>query len=183
MKIFECIQAHSKIRQSTISDMRVRNYGFLNRDKIIYYIKEENENFGFFAMYRYWVEYLYFADICGYTPVICAGNQFAYKEKNIINKTTNSFEYFFLQPGAVSLHEAKHSNKVVMSDIMHREMIELVLTGKTNNYKYNNRYLFMMAHIVKKYMRFNEITNNYIFESLKKLEFGESKILGVHIQV
>ena len=37
--------------------------GNKNKGKIVYLIEEDNENLGFFAMYRRWIEYLYFAHI------------------------------------------------------------------------------------------------------------------------
>lgn len=162
--------------------LRQRHYGPANLEKTIYYIEEDNESLGFFAMYRCWLEYLYFADICGYTPVICAGNHFAYREEQAINKTTNPFEYYFLQPAAVSLKEVKISNKVIRADIVHRKMVELIFTGKVCNYKYNKRYLYMMGHIVNKYMKFNDCTENYINESWQTLNFGTERVLGVHIR-
>lgn len=162
--------------------LRQRHYGPANLEKTIYYIEEDNASLGFFAMYRYWLEYLYFADICGYTPVIHAGNNFTYREKKPVNKTTNPFEYYFLQPATISIKEAKISSKVIQSDIVHRKMVELIFTGKVCNYKYNNRYLYMMGHIVKKYIKFNDYTKRYISKSVEKLGFSNERVLGVHIR-
>lgn len=159
-----------------------RHYGFANQDKILYYIEEDNKNLGFFAMYRYWLEYLYFAEVCGYTPVVSAGEHFAYKEKNPIYETTNPFEYYFVQPAAIDIREAKRSSKVIISDAVHRRMVELVLTGRENHYKYNKRYLTMMGHIVKKYMIFNDATKDYIDKGLEQLGFDNNKTLGIHIR-
>lgn len=161
---------------------KYKHYGPANREKILYYIEENSTDLGFFAMYRYWLEYLYFADICGYTPVICADDNFPYKEDKPLYGTTNPFEYYFVQPSAISPKEAKHSNKVILSDIVHRNMVELVFTGKTSHYKYNSRYLYMMGHIVGKYMMFNHKTKEYIESSLKKINFENGKILGIHVR-
>lgn len=161
---------------------KYKHYGSANRDKVLYYIEENSINLGFFAMYRYWLEYLYFADICGYTPVICADDHFTYKEDRPLYGTANSFEYYFVQPSAISPEEAKRSNRVILSDAVHRKMVELVLTGKTSHYKYNSRYLHMMGHIAGKYMTFNHMTKEYIEDSLKKLDFGKGKILGIHVR-
>lgn len=170
-----------KKRQETdLFRQKQRHYGYANRDKTLYYIEEDNRNLGFFAMYRYWLEYLYFADVCGYTPVIYAGDQFAYGEGNKIGKTCNPFEYYFEQPAGIGLHEAKSSNKVILSDPVHRKMVELIFTGETNNYKYNKMYLYAMGQIVKKYLRFNKETEDYIRTGLKKIDITNNEILGVH---
>lgn len=169
-----------KGEETDLFRQKPRHYGQANRDKTLYYIEENNKNLGFFAMYRYWLEYLYFADICGYTPLICAGDKFAYREKNRIGKTDNPFEYYFEQPAGVNPYEAKLSNRVILSDTMHREMVELIFTGKTNNYKYNKMYLYTMGKMVKKYLKFSNETKKYIDINLKKIGIDNSKVLGVH---
>lgn len=157
-------------------------YGKENKDKTIYYICEDNGKLGFFAMYRYWLEYLYFADICGYVPVIYAGHRFAYREENHAAGMGNPFEYYFVQPSGVELHEIKNSYRVVISNLLHREIVELVYTGKYNEYWYTQDYLRIMGSIVKKYVRFNNITWKYICNGLEKLKIQNNKILGIHIR-
>lgn len=159
-----------------------RHYGIANPDKTIFYIKEDNENVGFFAMYRYWLEYIYFADICGYVPVVHAGEHFAYKEKKPVNKTKNAFEYFFKQPTKIGIASMRMSCNVVHSELLHREMVEMVLTGKICHYKYNRQYLYMMARIVKKYIHFNDNTKLYIENAIKELGIESEKVLGIHIR-
>lgn len=171
-----------KCVEEDILQVKINHYGVLNQKKIIYFIAEDNKNLGFFAMYRYWLEYLYFADICGYIPVIHSGPDFSYKEKNKVNGTNNPFEYYFKQPGAISVQSAKISRNVVNADSIHRQMVELIFTGKHSNYKVNRRYMNMMAHIVSKYIQFNEFTWEYILSGIKQLNFDEEKILGVHIR-
>lgn len=159
-----------------------QKYGRENRDKIIYYICEDNANMGFFAMYRSWLEYLYFSDICGYVPAIYAGRHFAYKEENHALGTRNPFEYYFVQPAGLGLHEVKNSYKVVTSNLLHREIVELVYTGKYGEYWYTQDYLRTMGNIVNKYVRFNEVTWKYICNGLEKLNIQNNKVLGAHIR-
>lgn len=161
---------------------KIVKYGAANKDKFVYYIEEECKDAGFFAMYRRWLEYLYFSDICGYTPVINAGSDFLYKEKKAINNLTNPFEYYFMQPMDIGVREAKHSHNVILSRNIDREMVELVLTGKRNHYKFNSRYLCMMAHIVRKYIKFNNNTWDYINEGMYRLDFTKERMLGIHIR-
>lgn len=160
----------------------LKRCGNENKDKIIYYIDEDGENLGFFAMYRAWLEYLYFADVCGYTPVIRAGKNFPYWENMLVHGTGNPFEYYFDQPAAIQIQEAKKSNKVIISDLVHRQMVELVLTGKNSHYKYTNRYMDEMAQIVKKYIRFNNYTMKYINKGMGLADFEKEKILGIHVR-
>ena len=168
--------------EKDILQVKINHYGVLNPKRVIYFIAEDNKDLGFFAMYRYWIEYLYFADICDYLPVIRSGPNFPYQEKGKVNGTNNPFEYYFIQPASVSVQNAKISRNVVNADAVHRQMVELILTGKHSNYKVNKRYMSMMAYIVNKYMRFNEITWEYISNGLKELNIVGEKILGVHIR-
>lgn len=156
--------------------------GSLNFDKTIYYINEENGDLGFFAMYRYWLEYLYFADVCGYIPVIDVGKDFAYYDNSLIMNTKNVFEYYFIQPTSINVTEAKHSSKVIFSDIIHRQMVELIFTGKRSHYDCSLRYLQFMGYIARKYLKYNVATQNYIDRGIAELGFKEQKVVGVHIR-
>ena len=159
-----------------------RCFGKKNKDKLIYYICEDNGDLGFFAMYRYWAEYLYFADICNYFPVIFAGNSFAYREEKSIHGTKNPFEYYFLQPSRIELNQVNLSNKVIYSNLSHRKIVELVFTGKISNYMYTQKYMETMSEIVKKSFKFNKFTWKFISDSIEKIDLHNKKILGVHIR-
>ncbi len=185
MKCLETLLSDHNRKKQDIFCREIIHYGTANKDKILYYIKDHDKNvknLGFFAMYRRWLEYIYFADICGYTPVICADSRFAYREWQAVHGTTNPFEYYFMQPAKIGLQEAKRSDKVVMSDNLHREMVELVLTGELGSYKYTNRYLYMLAHGAKKYIKPNQYTQAYIDEGLKRIDFEKEKMLGIHMR-
>lgn len=159
-----------------------KHFGLNNKGKTIYYICENNGALGFFAMYRYWLEYLYFADICGYSPVISAGNKFAYKEEKRVLGKSNPFEYYFYQPAEIGLKQAKLSYHVICSHILHRIIVELVYTGRYCDYLYNYNYLQAMSKIVKKHIKFNAVTRQFITSGLNKLDFKDKKIIGVHVR-
>lgn len=161
--------------------LKQKCYGLCNKDKIIYYINENNEKLGFFATYRHIIEFLYFADICGYTPVVNIGKNCAYYEDTIL-RTNNVFEYYFEQPSDITINEVGHSNKVITSDNIHREMVELIFTGKRGQYDYNKRYKYFMSKIVSKYLKFNYTTQKFLDYGLQMLEFGQGQVLGIHIR-
>lgn len=173
---------NKKTDETDMFQLTLRHYGLSNRDKILYYICEESSDLGFFAMYRYWLEYLYFADICGYTPVIMVGKSFAYYDTMIDLELNNVFEYYFKQPSNIDVNEVKRSNKVIFSNVIHRQMVELVLTGKKSHYDCNINYLRLMSKMVNKYLVFNTKTETFINENIDKLQIAEKKILGIHIR-
>ena len=182
MEIFRQFMKQNKIGKTELFHLDVKHYGSFNRDTMLYCIYEDGINLGFFAMYRHWLEYLYFADICGYTPVIRAGKNFEYQEEHAIGGTKNAFEYFFKQPSAVKVQDVKYSYKVMWSSPVHREMVELVYTGKMDHYGYTEKYMREMGEIVRKYVAFNERTSNYVNEGMSKIGIGDGKALGIHIR-
>ena len=182
MKNLQQLIQQKKMGNTDLFQINTKHYGSANHDKTLYCIYETGRNLGFFAMYRHWLEYLYFADICGYTPIICAGKDFVYREENVVAGTHNAFEYFFEQPSEVKVREVKHSNKVIFSNPVHREMVELIYTGKMNHYSYTAKYLQAMSEIVRKYLLFNNHTLSYIEQSIKKIGVKVEKVLGVHVR-
>lgn len=181
-KIFKNLMCRKEKDQIDFFQLQRKHYGFSNADKILYYINETDCTLGFFAMYRCWLEYLYFAHICGFVPVIEVGADFAYAEDKKIAGTKNSFEYYFQQPSSISVQEAMHSRRVVRSDVIHRQMVELVLTGKMFHYDCNLRYMYLMAEVIRDYLKFNCETQDYINTGMKKLGIGKIKMLGVHVR-
>lgn len=148
----------------------------------VYLIEEDNKDLGFCAMYRAWLEYIYLADVCGIIPVVQAGKHFAYREDIKMYGTVNAFEYYFVQPMSIGVGEAGKKRNVLHSQVFHREMVELVLTGAHGHYRYTKRYMHDMARIARKYIRLNERTQQYVEEGIVKLGIENVKVLGIHIR-
>lgn len=161
---------------------QLRNCSIKTNGTAVYFIEEDNGDLGFCAMYRAWLEYIYLADVCGMIPVIWAGNHFAYREDKRINGTKNAFEYYFSQPASIGVREAVRKRNVLRSRVFHREMVEIVFTGKCAHYGYTKRYMLEMARIVRKYISFNERTQQYVAAGIEKLGIEDTKVLGVHIR-
>lgn len=100
----------------------------------------------------------------------------------MINGTRNAFEYYFVQPTSIGVKEAGRKRNVLHSRVFHREMVELVLTGKCAHYGYTKRYMHEMARIIRKYINFNEQTQQFVNAGIESLGIGETKVLGVHIR-
>lgn len=181
MKLLQSLY-FTKKQDDNLFKIKQRRFGLANKNKIIYLVEENNGDYGFFAMYRRWIEYLYFAQICGYTPVIRAGSDFIYQETLENRNGNDAFEYYFEQPSEISLEEVCRSYRVVFSEVRHRQMVEYVFLGKYDCYYYNKHYLNIMSKIVGKYIRFNSETWSYINSGIKLLNIKEAKVLGVHIR-
>lgn len=161
-------------------NIKINHYGSYLKDKIIYFITINDFNCGFFAIHRKLLEYLYFADICGYIPVIQYGNDFLYAEGHKINGTSNPYEYYFMQP-SIQVKDIKKCHNVILSNNMHSDMVSLILNGKYGVYDANPRYINQMARISRKYVKLNSIVDSYISKELSRL-IGKENVLGVHVR-
>ena len=146
---------------------------------ILYYISSGKKGRGFFAEYRRILDYLYFADLWGFTPYIEWNKQFSYSEDELINGVDNPFEYYFKQP-CVTKDECLNYKYFVNS----RECeLELAASLKPRNgYAISNEYIDVMARIAKKYIRLNSFTYNYLSEEITRI-LNNKKTLGVHVRL
>lgn len=156
-------------------------YGKLNKGKTLYYIEPCIKGGGFFANYRYLLMALIFADRCDYIPVVDFRKNFEYKEERPVYGTDNPFEYYFKQPGGISIKEAKNSCSVVNYHSIHCEMVELLLNGSLEFYHINEDFINAAAHVQKKYIELREETKNYINHNIS-VKLQNKKTLGVHVR-
>ena len=166
-------------------NINVRHLGELNKDKIIYHIKAGDNTLGFFAMYRFMLESLYFADVCGMVPVVEYSSESPYAEKSMINGTLNPYEYYFCQPADITVEQAKSSANVANSIFAHNMMIQMVFNGRIglndNTYGTTELYLKELARVQKKYIRLNTATSVYVNQGIDAV-IGKEKVLGVHVR-
>ena len=164
----------------------IRSYGEENPGKTILFI-EINAMMGY--AYRYMLYALLEAERLGFTPVIRFNEECAYLEDHPINGTRNPFEYYFQQPGEVSLEEVYESKRVFAFSVAHLSRIERDL-GNLNpetpvGYIVTEPYLNELALVARKYIRLNEVTRKMFAESMEKLfpvDIRAKRILGIHVR-
>ncbi|MBR2336561.1 MAG: hypothetical protein IKA61_01255 [Clostridia bacterium] len=159
--------------------LRVVQLGQENQGKMIYIAKTMGCD-GFFAELRFLLNELYFADRLGLVPVLTMSENSSYAEKEPINGTTNPFEYYFLQPTEVTLESAKNSFAVVEHNWIQRDFIKKSL-GFKSGYAPTEEYFEVIANLMKKYLRFNEDTENKVCKVAKEL-LEDKRTLGIHIR-
>lgn len=164
-----------------IFEIKLKRYGLLNPDKTIYYIELGDDSLGFFAVHRFLLEALYFADICGMVPVVKYKKNFLYAEELEKFVRKNPFEYYYKQPCNIGCKEAKMSQKVVIAEDIHLNMVRFIYTGKKGTYDINANYLNNLARIQRKYIRLNEDVEKYVNDGVNSL-IRNQKVLGVHIR-
>ena len=111
-----------------------KSYGSKNPDDIFYIIRRTPPGAGLFSNYLLVVMHLYYAEQFGYKPIIDWKNYSNfYKEKNSINGTKNSWEYYFKQPIDTSLNEVYKSKNVILSSSNVSNILESSFSMKDLN--------------------------------------------------
>tara|TARA_B100001287_G_scaffold275992_1_gene285335 strand:- start:2055 stop:3113 length:1059 start_codon:yes stop_codon:yes gene_type:complete len=93
-----------------------KNFGNKNPNTTFYIIRRTPPGAGLFSNFLLVLMHLYYAEQYGYESIIdwkYYSNY--YKEKNEINNTTNSWEYYFNQPTDTPLEEVYKSKNVILS--------------------------------------------------------------------
>ena len=111
------------INSSKKDGFDVCEFGSLNPEKIFYVIKRSSHA-GIFSYLSFVLNHLVVAKRNNFIPVVDMCNYVSpYNEKNKINNTENSWEYFFNQVSSNNIDEVYKSKNVILSrDDYHAEM-------------------------------------------------------------
>ncbi len=149
-------------------------------DKVVYHIAQGATHSGFFADYNRMLDLLYFADYYGMIPVVEYDKECSYAEEHPVNGTRNPFEYYFAQPGGISLEEAMKYSVRLCS-----RKENTALAGTWNNggsyYRLSEEYIVQLGRMTEKYISLNEYTKKKIFGDIENL-LGQKKCIGVHVR-
>ena len=163
-----------KIRKkfSTKTKFLLKKFGNKNPKKIFYVIKvDKNGGGGLFSNVLFVLNHLKICERHNFIPVIDMENfPTRYNEKNKINNSYNSWEYYFEKVSKFSLNEVYSSNNVILTDgFINDEMATNYKTGE-DFYKLFNKYI--------------KIRKKFLINSIKfsKKHFKGKKVLAVHFR-
>ena len=146
--------------------------------QIAYYIRSGNSFSGFCAEFRRTLDALFFADYYGFIPVIEYNQEYIYAESVPVNGTNNPFEYYFQQPGSITVQEINNYRFVSFKD-EHRDLAK-ALYHLPNAYELSEDYIREMGNTIKKYIKLNSDVENFINESIAQIGLNNRCIIGVH---
>ena len=150
-----------------------KRYGKLHEDKTFYVIRRPSPGGGLFSNFQWVLGHIIYAVEKNYIPVVDMQNyKTYYNEKEPINGTENSWEYYFKQPTSFTLKDAYKAQNTILAEMKFPSSIIPVF------FETNEQIDFFSTWIAK-YMQFNEITKKYIEESKQELFNGKKNILGV----
>ena len=167
-----------KATQTDSMVMRCECYGDDNPDKNLYYIEMGDKNNGFFAEYHKLLKFLYYADRFRFTPVVKYTGDFLYSEDHKVNGSDNPFEYYFLQPGGVSVDSLKISRNVFLAEYVHTQIPE-IKDSKDNDYEVSPEYIDIMGGIAGKYIRLNDTVRETVDRASETMGVN-CRTVGVH---
>jgi hypothetical protein len=159
---------------------RIAKFGSLNPDKIFYVIKRY-PGAGLFSNLTFVINHLKISEQFGFIPVVDMQNFPSwYNEKNKVNNTYNSWEYYFNQLSDYTLEEVYNSQKVIICDnIYHTNFSRLIFEDK-DLIKLGKKYIKINSNILKKHdIYFNKYLRGKKFLSVY-LRGGEFKTIPNH---
>lgn len=179
--------ATKKLLYDYFTRERTKRFGNENPGKTIYIIRGYDYNSRFcvapvhnlLANYFYVISHLFYAREKGWIPVVDQQN---YPEYNTmdhpVNGTMNAWEYYWIQPGGVSIEEAYKSQRVVLSRRNFLSQWDLGYDPEN----YYNKDLVHEFYDLSKTVSLNHITREYIEGKKALLPLG-GKVLGVNVRI
>jgi len=159
-----------------------KSFGQKNEDKTFYIIRRTPPGAGLFSNYLLILMHLYYANEMGYEAIIDYKNYSNfYKEKEKINNTLNSWEYYFKQPTRTPLEEVYKSKNVILSkaNVSHELASQHSLEDLNDIGFIGNEKLISEYYLITESIKLNQDTNNFVSETLNKVFTNKTKILGV----
>ncbi len=155
------------------SIMKFEEFGELNPDINIYYMRFDCAEWGFFAYWKFGIMALAFSDRYGLTPVIDWTKNSPYYEADRSGDTDNPFEYYYERVSSISCEEALKSRNVVFYSPQACGFGQTLYADKSNEKDF--------VHLNKKYMKLKPDIKCKLDQEINDL-IGDKKTLGIHVR-
>lgn len=167
---------------------RRKTYGPAHPDQTIYIIRSIADHSPFYigpvhnllANYFYVLSHIQYARTKGWIPVVDQLNYPVYNSQSTpIHGTRNPWEYFWQQPGGVSLEEAYQSKNVVLSKQSWFWEWDMAYDVK----KYRDKKCVQLFHELSSQAPLNSWTREHVSQIKEKLLPPGQRILGVNVRI
>jgi hypothetical protein len=159
-----------------------KSFGSKNPDDRFYVIRRTPPGAGLFSNFLLVLMHLYYAEQYGYKPIVDYKNYSNfYKEKDLINNSSNSWEYYFNQPINTPLEEVYKSSNVILSSAnVSRHLEKEFLIKDLNQSEFmNNKKQVQKFHQLYKSMGLNQYTKTHTEKQLDALFKDKKNVLGI----
>lgn len=164
------------------SFLKVFHYGEENKGRTICCINESEDKEGMFCQFLFLLLRLTYADQHGMVPYVYWGDTHLCFEEDGVDGEKNAFLYYFNQVSeVVSIEKAANVFHCTCSYLP-----RIKESFHTFAYEYSDECLDAMTEMIRKYIRFNTKTEEYLNQSFETLlskthlAEGDVKLLGVH---
>jgi len=170
-KVIRSIKVNKK-RFISKKEFHLKSFGNLNPKKKFYLIRRFPGG-GLFSNLNYVANHILIANKLSYIPIVDMKNYPNIYNCNFkINKSFNSWLYYFRPLSKISLDKIYKSKNVYLSSLKSNQL---------KNYKNFSNYTSVEKKIINKYIKFNkkilDKANNFYNKKMKK-----KKILGIHFR-
>lgn len=158
----------------------ITTYGEKNRQKKFYLIYSENVYAGLYSTIFSILPQIEYARRKKYIPVVDLKHYYLPMMQDEIKKgEENSWEYYYKQPGGITLDEVYQSKNVIS---MLKLGYEIIVPDWKKMMPANKRVLKYWNNMILQNIVPNDIVQKKINETRQKLFSGKDKILGVGIR-
>lgn len=168
-----------RMQSFRMREIIIKKHWGVNKDKIVYIIRRESSDAGFFSNFFYVLGHLVYASKQGWYPVIDMKNYKTLYNENIpINSTMNAWEYYFQQPTQIGLREAYKSKNIILSSDEYFTQYVPLYTGNAPVILENKDVDFLHTY-VDKYISINQDILDEVNKFFSQINTN-LHILGVH---
>ena len=179
-QIYKIVRNIAEVYIRLKSREKKKEFGLNNPDKTFYVIRIRREKLGLMAQYITILGHIKYAVSKGYYPIVDLKNYpNTYLDSDLLHKV-NAWEYYFEQPIPYSLEEVYTSKNVVLSNMETPKegSPRYLYTNCLNDEKRATEYY----KLIKKYIRFNKETEDYIENEYNRIfttKIKQERVLGV----
>ncbi len=159
-------------------NVHFEHLGDLNKGKVFYIIDIPKcwHKSGYCHLLRMTIYFISYAEMFGFIPVIRWSEELLYSEKEKINDTYNSFEYFWMNTYDIDDESLYKSNLVVWCK---PNDVDYVLPE--DFYHISEDEHSVLINTIKKYLRLNDYGKKEIIDAIDS-RILDGGVLGVHIR-
>lgn len=157
--------------------LKLKENGTKHKGKVLYLIDEKYPYYGFNAMLREILEGILVSEELGFIPIVVMSKKCLYAEERKFKNTDNPFEYYFYQPGGLTIEDYNEAFRVC--EMLRDDLVMIDSRYKNDGYRVTKQYIYDMAIVWKKYINFREDFKIEINTEINEL-FKNKKLLGIH---
>lgn len=162
----------------------IEHRGNKHPDEIVLYFphgEHVTECDGFFAAMNRTLVNLYYAEYCGFKPMIQWGKYSPYYDPEMNDVTKNIFEYYYESAPFTQSADALQCKNIIMATRTQIRKAAGTIGEEDISYNESDKKFELLADVYKKHCHLNKRTKDFIDSGIEKT-IGDKRTLGVHVR-